>query len=194
MPTQQVVRIKKQGRSVVTYRDAKGRTKVGVVTAVSARPVNPPTIASATPATSGGTLADGTYYYRVSVVTTGAESIASAEVSAVVSGGAGAGQVTITVNAVAGATAYKFYGRAAGTEQQIASQAGVTFIDTGSVTPSGALPTLAKSTATVLTRYSNYSPKSGATNVPQAVAMRGAGTRYFVRHGSPAGYPVSPRA
>jgi hypothetical protein len=190
MPTQQVTKLKRQGREVVQYRDAKGRNRLGIVRAVSARAVPGPTFGLSAQ-TSGGTLADGTYYYRVSVVTTGAESLASAEQSVVLSGGGGVGQITITASAYTGSTAFKFYGRTTGAELQIASQAGLVFVDTGSVTPSGALPTLAKSTVTFDANMTGYAPIAGVT---QAVAMRGAGTRYFKRYGTPAGYAQPARS
>jgi len=190
MPTQQVTKLKRQGREVVVYRDAKGRTRTGFVRAVTARPVDPPVFAL-TPSASGGTLADGTYYYRVSVVTTGAESIAAAEKSAVVVAGGGAGSVSIATTPVAGATAYKYYGRSTGAELLLVSQAGATYVDTGAATPAGALPTLAKSLVT----FDNAS--SGVTaiaSVPQATTMRGSATRYFKRFGAPAGYTPSARS
>jgi hypothetical protein len=76
------------------------------------------------------------------------------------------------------------------------SPAGTTFTDDGSVTPSGALPTLATTpgNATVDTNASNYSPQGGVTTVPQALAMRSAGVKYFFRFGNPAGYPQPNRA
>jgi len=152
-----------------------------------------PTNLGATPVASGGTLADGSYSYRVSATVGGVEGLACVAVSATVSGGAGAGSVQLSWTAVAGATAYQVYGRS-GSLLQIVSQAGTTYTDTGSVTPSGALPTLAKNTATVATRYSNNPPKSGVTGVVQATALRGATTVYFLRFGSPAGYAQPQRS
>jgi hypothetical protein len=193
MPTQQATRTKRtSGRVTVTYRDAKGKTKNGIVRAASPRPVIP-VLAAPTGSTTGGTLAAGTYWYRVSATVSGVEGLACAEQSGTVASGT-TGSVSLTVTAVSGATAYNFYGRTQGAELLIASQAGTTFVDTGSVTPAGALPTLAKATATVDTNASNYSPQGGATSVPQATAMRGSGTRYFLRYGQPAGYPAAARS
>lgn len=75
-----------------------------------------PTGLVATPSASGGTLAAGTRYYKVTALDAAGESIGSAEASAVVPGG-GAGSVTLTWNGVFGATSYRVYwGTVAGAE------------------------------------------------------------------------------
>jgi hypothetical protein len=192
VPTRQVVRTKRQGRTNVIYRDAKGKTKAGVVLAVAPRPETP--VMTLTPSTSGGTLAAGTYWYRVSAVSAVGEGLACVEQSAVTTGATGS--VSISVVAVPGATSYKFYGRTQGAELLLVSQAGTTYVDTAAATPAGALPTLATTpgNATVNTRASNYAPKAGTTAVPQALTMRGAGVKYFHRFGNPAGYPQPNRS
>jgi hypothetical protein len=101
--------------------------------------VTPVNAAFAT-ATTGGTLAAGTYWYRVSAINSRGETIASTETSQVTTGSTS----TVTVNwgAVTGATGYKVYGRTTGAELLIATVGAVTtYIDTGAITPSGALPT-----------------------------------------------------
>lgn len=106
-----------------------------------------PTGVIATPAGAGGTLAAGTYSYRVSATNANGETLASTAVTAVTTGATS--KVTVGWNAVvppAGASAvtgYKVYGRTGGAELLIATTgAGVlTYEDTGSVTPAGALPT-----------------------------------------------------
>jgi hypothetical protein len=196
MPTQTATRLKRtSGRVNVIYRDAKGKTRAGVPLAVSAPAKGTGSIPTGLVATPGaaGTLNNGTYGYRVSAVV-GGESLACATVTAVTVAGPGAGSVGLSWNAVTGATNYKIYGRTSGSELLMATQTGTTFTDNGSVTPSGALPTLATNTATVTTRASNFSPKSGTTGVTQAVAMRGSTARYFLRYGSPAGYPAPQRS
>jgi hypothetical protein len=104
--------------------------------------VNAPTGVGTSTSTSGGTLAAGTYYYRVSAVdVSGLETAAAAEVSQVTTGSTST--VTISWNPMFGAVNYKVYGRTTGAELLIGSlTAGTTsFTDDGSVTPSGALPT-----------------------------------------------------
>jgi hypothetical protein len=102
-----------------------------------ATPVN----AAFSTATGGGTLAAGTYYYRVTALNAQGETIASVETSQVTTGATS----TVTVNwtAVTGATGYKIYGRSTGAELFMQTVGAVTtWIDTGSVTPAGALPTV----------------------------------------------------
>lgn len=97
--------------------------------------------------TSGGTLAPGTYSYRVAATNlggTGETNPSPAKTLAV----AGAGTVRIVVSwaAVAGATGYRVYGRTGGSEQLLAELGNVlTWEDNGSVTPRG-LPATANTT------------------------------------------------
>jgi hypothetical protein len=103
--------------------------------AILATPVN----SGFTTATTGGTLAAATYFYRVSATNTSGESLASTETSQVTTGSTS----TVTVNwgAVTGATGYRIYGRTTGAEQFIAAVTGVTtYVDIGTPAPSGALP------------------------------------------------------
>jgi len=102
--------------------------------------LNTPVNTAFSTSTTGGTLAAGTYYYRVSALNANGETLASTETSQVTTGTTS----TVTVNwgAVAGATSYKVYGRSTGAELLMATVTGgaLTFTDTGSITPSGALP------------------------------------------------------
>lgn len=99
-----------------------------------------PVNAAFSTATTGGTLAAGTYFYRVSATDASGETLASSEASQVTTGATS----TVTVNwaAVSGAAGYRVYGRTTGTELLIATVGQVTtYTDTGSVTPAGSLPT-----------------------------------------------------
>ena len=103
-----------------------------------------PTGVTLTESAIGGVLLDATVYgYRVSAINATGETLASTTVSVTTAPGA-TGTVSITVgwDAVAGATGYKVYGRTAGGELLMATLLGavLTFVDDGSVTPSGALP------------------------------------------------------
>lgn len=105
-----------------------------------------PVVALATPVnsafTSGaGTLVAGTYYYRVSAIGISGETLASTETSRVL---ASTGGVNVNWGAVSGAQGYKIYGRTTGAEQLLATVSAdtLTFLDNGSITPSGALPTV----------------------------------------------------
>ena len=115
-----------------------------ILTVNVAPPATPVNSAFST-ATTGGTLAAATYFYRVTATGATGETLASTETSQVTTGTTS----TVTVNwgSVAGATGYNVYGRTTGAELKIATLGNVlTFVDTGSVTPSGALP--AANTAT----------------------------------------------
>lgn len=110
---------------------------------------------------TGGTLVHSTtYYYRVSALNAYGETLASTETSLATASNGSADTSTITVKwlAVAGATGYKVYGRSTGAELLIGTVGAVLlFVDTGAVTPAGALPaantTAAPSTQEVACPY-----------------------------------------
>jgi hypothetical protein len=111
------------------------------------RPVNVavPTNGTFTTATTGGTLAPGTYAYRVTATTANGETLPSTESTIVVPSGTSTNTVTVTWAVITGATGYKVYGRTSGSELRLATISGgstVSYTDTGSGTPSGAMPTL----------------------------------------------------
>jgi hypothetical protein len=91
-----------------------------------------------------GTLNDGSYCYRISALNAAGTTFPSTETCKAVSGGAGSNGVIVTWGAVTGATSYKVYGRTTGTELYVATVTAptVTWTDNGSVTPSGAMPTV----------------------------------------------------
>lgn len=98
-----------------------------------------PTNGTHTTATTGGTLPAGTYTYRVSALDANGETLASAESGITTTGSTST--VTVVWGAIAGATGYRIYGRAAGGQQLMAEVGAVTsWLDDGSITPSGALP------------------------------------------------------
>ena len=107
--------------------------------------IGAPTGLALTTATTGGTIAASTdCTYRISAVYPWGESAASAEVSITTGGSTATNENTLTWAALpAGATSGNIYGRTAGGELLIANVlAGtLTYTDTGSVTPAGALPT-----------------------------------------------------
>lgn len=111
--------------------------QVGLYCADLATPVN----ATHSTASTGGTLAPATYYYRVSALNALGETLASTETSQVVGAGTSTNTVTVKWTKVTGATGYKVYGRTTGAELFIATVGDVAqYIDTGAVTPAGALP------------------------------------------------------
>ena len=123
---------------------------IGNAAAQLAAPVND----TFTTANTGGSLLDTTtYYYRVAAVNAqGGTSLASTETSITTSGtGGNAHTVTVKWLAVAGAVTYNVYGRTTGGELFMATVTAPTlqWVDTGSVTPAGALPTSATSNVTM---------------------------------------------
>jgi len=123
-------------RYKLTAINAAGETgasnELSVVTEQVQTPVN------ATFTVGAGTLAPGTYYYRISAINAVGETLASVETSlALVS----TGGVNVNWAAASGATGYKIYGRSTGAELLMATVGAVlTWLDDGSGTPSGALP------------------------------------------------------
>ncbi len=107
--------------------------------------ISVPTGVGCTDNPGAGTLnANTAYYYRVSAINAAGETTAAAEQSVTTSNnGLNTHAVTITWTAVPGATGYRVYGRSTGAELFIAGVNGasaVSYQDTGSITPSGALP------------------------------------------------------
>jgi len=148
-------------------------TFVITVSASLATPVN--SLFSTLPA--GGTLAAGTYWYRVSAFNSVGETLASTETSQITVGATS----TVTVNwgAVAGATGYKIYGRTTGAELFIASVGAVTtYTDTGAIVPAGALPVTNKSspgfTYTMLTTPATNATLTGAYSTNTTSNFTGA--------------------
>ena len=97
-----------------------------------------PTGVSAT-ANAGGSLADGTYYYRVTALDGTGETVGSAEVNATTSGTDNS--VSISWSAVTGAAKYRVYGRSSGAQDQYWETTSTSLIDDGTAGTSGTVPT-----------------------------------------------------
>jgi hypothetical protein len=142
-----------------------------------------PTGVTATGSNTGGTLFTGSYYYRVSAIGPGGtETLASAEVTGTVALSNGFGSVNVAWAPMTGAAGYKVYGRTTGAEQLIAiinDPTTVSYIDTGSIAPSGALPT--SNTTGVIAGTVTIVRLSTPINVSavQAAGTLGAGTYYY---------------
>lgn len=118
----------------VTYAYVDGKTFVCYARLKDQVGLAAPVVAAPTTNTVGGTLAAGTYYYQVTAVLNGGESLPSAEVSRVTTGATST--VTLDWPDVPGATSYVIYGRVAGgAKQQLATVTASTYIDTGAATP-----------------------------------------------------------
>jgi hypothetical protein len=113
--------------------------------------LQPPMNCAATPATSGGSLADGTYTYLMTALNglNTAESTPlpyqswwSQLITATLTSGGGHGEISVACSASAGAASYRLYGRtggAAGVTGYIANSS-PTIVDTGAALTSGGLP------------------------------------------------------
>lgn len=158
----------------VTYRDTKGRTRNVLVSGVQAAA---PTLNVPTTQTTGGTILTGvTCSYRLTVVKGGAESVPSTA-QQVVTGAGSTNQVTITWPAVTGAGSYRVYGRTAGTQlfMQELPAGTLTWIDTGAVTPAGALP----ATGEIGLNFVHLKGSLRLQSVPKATAMRQTDVYYL---------------
>ncbi len=140
MPVRPLAVARDQGYNTVSYRATDGTTynaKVEKVSAQSAAPAAPTMSTS----TTGGTLAAATYSYRVSKIIDNVETLASTAGTQVTTGTTS----TVTASWTNDPTAqgYRVYGRVGGSELLLAQlPAGSTsYVDTGAVTPAGALPT-----------------------------------------------------
>ena len=163
----------------VQYRNADGETaNVEVLAAQTAAPAAGDfTVVGAT---TGGSLAAATYSYKVAAVVGGVISPASvAETGVVASGSTGSVTIDFTVGLASfpTATAWKVYGRTAAGELLIATITAptATYVDTGAVTPAGALPT-----ATGAIRMLSRTPKQILADIPKATGLKQTGV-YFKR-------------
>lgn len=100
-----------------------------------------PTVTSYTPSAAGGTLASATYFYKITALVGGVESVPSAESAGQVVTGP-TGSVAIVWPAVTGATGYRIYrGTGAGLENGYYQVGAVTtFTDTGAAFTAAATP------------------------------------------------------
>jgi hypothetical protein len=158
------------GNAAATANDQSGSliTNTGQLNEIIVTPLATPVASTFTTATTGGTLAQNTtYYYRVAATDATGTTLAFAEVSKITGNTTGTNTITVVWLKVTGATGYKVYGRTTGAEllmATITSGSTLTWVDTGSVTPSGALPganTTGKINATNLPTGTLVSPPSG---------------------------------
>lgn len=97
--------------------------------------------ASQTLSQVGGSLGAGTYFYQITAVGFGGESLGSTETSITIIASHG---INITWTAVPFAKSYNIYGRVTGSSKlkitNILASAPLAFVDSGAITPAGALP------------------------------------------------------
>ena len=155
--------------------------------------VGAPTGLVLTTATTGGSIAASTdCTYRISAVYPWGESAASAEVSVTTGGSTATNENTLTWSALpAGALSANIYGRTAGGELKIANvlAATLTYTDTGSVTPAGALPA---GTLTLTPEQYNFGIVSlqGALGGNTSVVFPTAAQQWLVSNDTSGAYPL----
>ena len=167
-----------QTGDTIQYRNADGEKSDVLVTSHQR---SAPGIPGSSTAVSGGTLAAATYSYRLSAVIGAIETQASTAKTQVTTGSTSTVTLDWTTIAASapynGATSFKVYGRTGGSELLMGTvtMPTKTFTDTGSVSPSGALP--AATTAVSLT---NRIPKQLLTTIAKATTLKGTNV-YFKR-------------
>ena len=113
----------------------------GAWSAINVNGIPSPGTITPTPATTGGTLAAGTYYYKVTALNAQGETLASPEANATTTGSTGS--VALAWAAVTGATSYKVYrGSSAGGENVYYTTVTNSYTDTGSAGVAGTVPTV----------------------------------------------------
>lgn len=157
----------------------------GAVAVTVAAPATPGPV-TATGSISGGTLAAGTYYYKVTALNVGGESLASAEATATITSGT-SGSVSLSLTPIAGATAYRYYrGASPGAQTLYYQSANSSFVDTGSTLTSVlATPPTSGSGSTI-----TYTPPSSGGLLQandyianfRAIWERGNNAGYFAVH------------
>ncbi|SRR6267378_636765 len=149
-------------QDTVLYRNAKGKYRQAVVLADRRAPSAPlVTITAAT----GGTVTDGLHTYRVSFTYPGGMESAASVAGSVTNAGGGLSINTIDVTNVipTASTGWKVYGRTSGSELLMGtiSLPTKTFVDNGSVTPAGALPSANDGVVTLDMRMSQLPNLTG---------------------------------
>lgn len=142
-------------------------------------------------ANSGGTVADGAYFFRVAYVDYNGESEASAEATVTCSGGAGnAHTVTLSWTAITGAFMYKIYASTTtGAEKLVAVIKGQTYLSDGTpaaavtgcvftTTPSTVNPTLTLSATSGVTTGPTDSVTTAMANDRPLVSTGGIVPEY----------------
>jgi hypothetical protein len=125
----------------MAYNGSQAQAGRGSSLSIGATALAAPGSITGTGSGSGGTLAAGSYYYKVTAIDAlGGESAASVESSVVTTTGS-TSSVALTAGAVSGAVGYRFYrGTAMGAENTYYSSATITFTDTGAAGTSGTPP------------------------------------------------------
>lgn len=114
-----------------------------VVATAALAAIGTPVLTLGTTSTTGGTLAAGTYYWKLTAINASGETVGSNEVTATTTGSTSSQPLTWV--AITGATGYKLYrGTVAGAENTLVTTLGLvtTYTDTGSAGTAGTVPSV----------------------------------------------------
>lgn len=155
----------------------------------------PPVQAALSTANSGGTLANGTYYYVVTALNANGETTASNEQN-ITTTGSGASKNTVTWAAVTGATGYRVYrGTAAGQENVYYAPGNVlTYVDTGAASNVGAPPTTNSALITTSQQVGSEGTPQETINESGLIKVSLNGATVFVINVTSGGGSVTPNA
>jgi len=146
----------------------------GVLLADSSAALTTPLAApTGAPAITGGSLAAGSYYYKVTAANQYGETVATAESAAIVVASGVAGTVTLTMpTLVTGQVYWRIYGRTIGAEQFLVQLpvATTTWVDLGTISPLGALPA-ANTSAGPGAQTGYAAPNLGIVGNPSGVSI-----------------------
>lgn len=176
MPNRAPIRV----GDVVSYRNAAGKTTDAVILGKQGAAPSASHF-TVTASDSGGSLAAATYSYKVTAIVDGVETppVAAAKTGVVTTGNSGSVTIDFTAGLAAypTATSWRVYGRVGGSELRIATinAPTATYLDNGSVTPSGAQPS-----DNGAVRFRNFGDKTVQTQIPKATTTKQTGA-YFNR-------------
>jgi hypothetical protein len=123
----------------MSYNGSQAQAGRGSSLSIGGSALSAPGTVTATPSTTGGTLAAATHYYVVTALGGGGETGGSPEATGVTTGSTGS--VGLAWAAVTSATGYRIYrGATAGTEDHYFTSATNSFTDVGSAGTSGTVP------------------------------------------------------
>lgn len=125
-----------------THLTGAGTTTIfgAIGSAASGSNLPGPVLGSVSTSATGGTLANGPYYYKVTAIVPAGETQASNE-QTVTAAGTGISSNTVNWSAVPLATSYRVYrGTAPGAENTFYTVSGTSFLDTGAAGTAGSPP------------------------------------------------------
>lgn len=123
----------------MSYNGSQAQAGRGSSLSIGGSSLTTPGTVTATPSASGGTVAAGTYYYKVTALGGGGETVASPEATATTTGSTSS--VALSWTAVTGATGYRIYkGSSTGAENTYFTSATNSFTDVGGSGTSGTVP------------------------------------------------------